>query len=170
MPEAAELDAEALLAVLKRHDVRFVVIGAFAALVHGWSGATEDIDITPDTDVRNLVRLVEALREIDAAVRRPDGTIDPNAPYDDQRLRIQDRWIFATKHGDLDVVINPAGFAGYATLLPESSMEAIGDVRVAVASLDAVIASKEAVGRDKDRAVLPLLRRLRDERRAGDAP
>jgi hypothetical protein len=171
VPVPAELDPEALLAVLERHGVRFVVIGAFAAVVHGWSGATEDIDITPAREVRNLARLVDALHELGAAVAcRMERSIRTR-PFDDQRLRMRDCWLFATKHSDLDVVINhPAGFAGYATLVPESSLEAVGEHEVAVASLDAVIASKEALGRDKDRAVLPLLRRLRDEQRAEEAP
>jgi hypothetical protein len=164
---AGELDFEALFAVLAKHEVRFVVIGAFAALMHGWNGATEDVDITPDRDVRNLVRLAAALRELEAVVKRPDGSLDPEAPIDDQRLRMQDRWLFETKHGDLDVVLNPAGFAGYGTLVTEATIEQVGEVAVAIASLEAVIRSKEAAGRPKDLAVVPVLRRLRDEQQRG---
>ena len=45
-------DPGAILATLRRHDVAFVVIGAYAAVTQGWSEPTSDIDITPDRDIR----------------------------------------------------------------------------------------------------------------------
>lgn len=47
-------DPGAILATLTRHDVAFVVIGAYAAVTQGWSEPTSDIDITPDRDIPNL--------------------------------------------------------------------------------------------------------------------
>jgi len=166
----AEPNFEALLLTLVKHDVRFVLIGAFAAALHGWNQPTEDVDITPDRDALNLVRLAEALEDLQAMVKRDDGTIDTDATFDDQLLRLQDRWLFATKFGDLDIVSDPAGFVGYATLLDGATQEEIGSAKVTVASLDAVIQSKEAVGRAKDRAVLPALRRLLAEQRRARSP
>ena len=52
--------------------VEFVVIGAYAAATQGWSEPTGDIDITPNRTVRNLQRLAEALREMDAKVLTDD--------------------------------------------------------------------------------------------------
>jgi len=75
----------------------------------------------------------------------------------------------ATKFGDLDLVVQPAGFpTGYEGLAPDATVETIAGVDVRVATLDDVIASKEAAGRDKDFIALPLLIALRNQRGSGN--
>jgi len=67
-PEPAPF--EHLLEVLNRHRVRYVVIGAFAAIAQGAPlGATYDIDFTPSRTAENLTRLSSALSELDARIR-----------------------------------------------------------------------------------------------------
>jgi hypothetical protein len=62
--------------------------------------------------------------------------------------------------GDLDLCFTPAGTRGYDDLRRDASRERLGGgLTVTVASLRDVIRSKEAAGRDKDLAQLPLLRR-----------
>lgn len=52
-PARPDLSAEDILAVLKRRGVRYVVIGAFAAIAHGAPiGAAYDIDVTPIETLR----------------------------------------------------------------------------------------------------------------------
>ena len=56
------LNAAAIVDVLNRHGVRYVVIGAFAALAQRAPiPATRDIDLTPDSSAENLTRLSQAL-------------------------------------------------------------------------------------------------------------
>ena len=66
-------------------------------------------------------------------------------------------------YGDLDLVMRPAGTAGYKDLDRDAQTIKLGRVQVRIASLADVIRSKEAAGREKDRATLPALRRLLDE-------
>jgi hypothetical protein len=70
------------------------------------------------------------------------------------------------RHGDFDLAFAPSGTGGYDDLVHGSQPVFIGAVEVRVAALDDVIRSKEAAGRPKDIAVLPVLeqhaRRLRD--------
>jgi hypothetical protein len=65
------------VAVLNRHKVRYVVIGAFAAIAQQAPiPATRDIDITPDATAENLTRLSKALAELGARIRTeatPEG-------------------------------------------------------------------------------------------------
>ncbi len=64
------LAAEDILAVLNRHGVEYVVVGAFAAIAQGAEvDATFDIDLTPKRDTENLRRLSDALDELGARVR-----------------------------------------------------------------------------------------------------
>ena len=63
-------DPAAMLAVLGEADVRFVLIGGMAAVLHGDVGVTIDIDIAPDYELDNLEKLAAALRALDAHPRR----------------------------------------------------------------------------------------------------
>jgi hypothetical protein len=65
-----DLDREALLGVLMRHRVAFVLIGGAAIQSHGRRYDTQDIDLTPDTDPDNLARLADALNELDCRLVR----------------------------------------------------------------------------------------------------
>ena len=62
-----------MLAALHDADVRFVLIGGMAAILHGDVGVTVDIDIAPANDSDNLECLAAALRALDAP--HPHGTI-----------------------------------------------------------------------------------------------
>jgi predicted nucleotidyltransferase len=55
------VEVEELLKLLKEHKVRFVVIGATAFPVHGYSRATLDIDFFIEPTPRNAERTREAL-------------------------------------------------------------------------------------------------------------
>jgi hypothetical protein len=72
-----------------------------------------------------------------------------------------------TPFGDLDLTFRPAGpldgYTGWAEGASEITIAA--DVNVRVASLDDVIDSKRAAGRDKDVRALPYLESLQDELR-----
>ena len=60
MAEAAG-SGEALVQLLVRHNVTFVVIGGAAIQSHGRRYDTQDVHVTPDTDNANLERLAAAL-------------------------------------------------------------------------------------------------------------
>jgi len=67
------LSAEHIFAVLNRHAVEFVVIGAFAAIAQGAKlDPTYDIDLTPRRSNENLERLSEVLSELKARIRIND--------------------------------------------------------------------------------------------------
>lgn len=57
------MNAERLLKLLKENRVRFVVIGATAFPVHGYSRATLDIDIFIKPEEQNARRTLNALKE-----------------------------------------------------------------------------------------------------------
>ena len=68
MPGADDFRPEELLGVLRRHGVEFVLIGGFAAVIHGSPYVTTDVDVVPNTDTDNLERLASALIELHAKV------------------------------------------------------------------------------------------------------
>lgn len=175
MPEqpSRELDAEAIFAVLSRHQVRYVVIGGMAGILHGSGLSTLDVDITPAADNENLQRLVKALEELDAKLRVPDGTAVA-FPFDAHFLGQLSIATLDTRLGDLDICFRPTAPGRDQTFsyedLVEDAITIELDESVQVASLDDVIASKEASGRVKDLSTLPVLYRLRELLREDEAP
>jgi len=68
------VDTESLLRSLKEYKVRFVIIGATAFPVHGYSRATLDIDIFIKPEISNAEKTLLALKEFGYDVR--DVTVD----------------------------------------------------------------------------------------------
>jgi hypothetical protein len=155
---APEFDPEAILKVLHKHGVRYVVIGAIAAIAQGYPLYTADLDVTPARDPDNLDRLAAALRELDARLR-VQGEPDRVAfPFDADYLGRAESWMLITRHGSFDLVFVPAGTRGFADLRRGSvTVELAGD-EVRIAALIDIIRMKEASGRPKDLAQLPALR------------
>lgn len=68
------MQTEELLRLLKEHKVRFVIIGATAFPVHGYSRATLDIDLFIEPEKSNAQRTRKALKDFGYDVT--DVTID----------------------------------------------------------------------------------------------
>jgi hypothetical protein len=155
-----EFRPERMLRVLGAHGVRFVLIGGFAAVIHGSPYVTTDIDVVPKGGGENLERLSDALKAMHARVwtaSEPGGV-----PFDHGAAALGEVlvWNLVTDFGRLDVTFEPAGTSGYDDLASGAiDLEILG-AHVEVASLADIVRSKEAADRDRDRLVLPVLRRL----------
>lgn len=159
-----ELDPERILSVLAEHGVRYVLVGGFAALIYGSPYVTVDLDVVPEVSEENLQRLSDALRTLDARVwteSEPKGLV---FNHDGKSLAEAGVWNLVTRAGRLDLTFIPSGTSGYDDLARDAMHLTVLGVEIDVASLADVIRSKEAAGRDKDRLVLPVLRRLLEER------
>ncbi|MGN6869680.1 MAG: hypothetical protein ACTHMY_14910 [Solirubrobacteraceae bacterium] len=163
-----QLHAAAIVAVMNRHGVSYVVIGAFAAIAQQAPIApTRDIDFTPDDSLDNLSRLSDALRDLDAGIRTGPDDDGLRFDHDAKSLRRADMWNLICRHGEFDISFRPAGYdRGYAELIERAHRVAVDGVEVLVADLDDVIRSKELAGRPKDLRVLPALYRHRASRRS----
>jgi len=171
---SSEFDPERILGILNTHGVRYVVIGAVAALAHGAPiGATLDIDITPARDPANLERLSKALRELNARIRTADAEGGLPFAHDAVSLANVQLLNLTCPAGDFDLAFLPSGTGGYDDLVHNATTIVIRACEVSVASLDDVIRSKDAAGRPKDIAVLPVLeehaRRMREGTEVGGA-
>ena len=162
MPEP-EFQPERILEALNKRKVRHVLIGGFAAVIHGSPYVTTDLDIAPAGDMENLGRLSAALRDLHARVWTSTEPAGLAFEHDAESLARVETWNLITDHGRLDVTFRPSGTSGFDDLIRDAVHLTILGHDVDVASLADVIRSKEAAGREKDRLVLPTLRRLLDE-------
>jgi hypothetical protein len=160
----ADFEPGQMLRSLEAHHVRYVVIGAIAAIAAGAPILTTDLDVTPERSQENLERLALALRDLDTRLRTES---DPGIsfPIEAATLRTADSWTLTTNAGDLDLVFSPAGTRGYDDFRRSARRERIAGVSVPVAALADVIRSKEAAGREKDSMQLPILRRTLEQAR-----
>jgi hypothetical protein len=132
------------------------VIGGIAGSARGSAYTTHDLDIACARAPTNVERLAAFLSEVGC----PNG----RAPEAGTRLT------FATQCGPLDIYDRPAGSPPYDELRRRAGVPLkIGDLSVPVASLDDLIAMKEATGRPRDKVVASELRVLADEIRRREA-
>lgn len=152
------------LETLARHGVEFVVVGGVAAVLNGAPISTLDLDIVHARSEENLDRLLAALTEIDARYRDLTGRV---LRPERSALAGEGHHLLITSYGPLDVLGQIGDRLRYEDLLPETVERVLGAYTFRVLDLAALIRTKEQAGRDKDRAVLAILRRTLRER--GDA-
>jgi hypothetical protein len=151
--ELPPLDAAALLKVLNRHDVDYVVIGGFALMAHNATRATKDVDVVPDPAPDNLDRLWAALQELEAD---PLTMVDFGAeemPLDWTRdsLDYGGNWLLATTAGRVDILQFVSGVEDYAQLRTNAVDIINAEAgRIWFAGRDDLIAMKRAAGRPQD--------------------
>src|SRR5262249_37981025 len=143
-----EPDAAGIVAVLNRHGVKYVVIGAFAAIAQQAPiPATRDIDLTPEGGSENLTRLSSALKELGARIRTEAAPKGPPSDHDGPSLGRPPVWNLICPLGEFDLPFPPSGFTrGSRELARRAHLVRVADVEVLVADLADVIRSKEAAG------------------------
>lgn len=169
MPQDAEetFDPAPIIERLAAARVDFVVIGGVAGAAHGSAYGTFDLDIAYAHEEVNLERIVDVLRSLHAKLRgAPD---DVPFQLDAETLAKGGNFTFSTDLGSLDILAYPAGAPPYDRLRDEATVIEIRDHLVRVASLDHLLAMKEATGRLRDRVRAQELRVLSDELRAPPA-
>ena len=144
----AEFDPTRLLRALVDRRVDFVVIGGVAAVLHGSSRNTFDLDICFASDPDNLEALGSTLVGLRAQLRGVSKAV-PFVP-DAAALRRVEVLTLTTTAGDLDVLRAPSGAPRYDVLREHADRFDVGGFEVRVASVEDLIAMKTAAGRAKD--------------------
>jgi predicted nucleotidyltransferase len=144
------MDIESLLKLLNAHCVEYVIIGASAFPVHGYSRSTLDIDIFIRSEPANAERVISALREFG---------------YDVTDLTVEDLLSFKIlfRQYMLEADIHPfvTGIT-YEQVWQNRLSDLYGDTPTSFASLDDLIQMKQAANRPKDQDDLKYLLSLRN--------
>ena len=74
-------DLVSLCKALNHEGVRYVLIGGFAVILHGYARATKDIDLLVDASTENIQRLKRAMAAL------PDNAIDLIADDEVERYK-----------------------------------------------------------------------------------
>lgn len=114
-------------------------------------------------DAANVARILPVLEVLDAVFRiQPERRLKPNASH----LASGGHLNLITRYGPLDLLGTIGHDLGYQELIPHSAaLDIAHGLRLRVLDLETLIAIKEQLGSEKDRAVLPILRRTLEEKR-----
>jgi hypothetical protein len=131
-----------LLRAFVAHDVRFVIVGAYALALHGRPRATGDLDVWIDATPGNAARVVRALAEFGAPMRdiveadfaRPGVVVQLGVPP-----------------GRIDILTELTGLT-FDEAWPDRLRRPFGDVNVDFIGREAFLRNKRALGRAKDLA------------------
>ena len=158
-----EFDPIPILVALADGGVDFVVIGGLAGAVHGSSYPTFDVDVAYARDHANLERLAVVLRELSATLR--GAPKDLPFQLDADTLKEGGNFTFDTRLGKLDVLAYAASAPQYEQLRTDATVAPVEGRTLRFASLDHLIAMKEAAGRTKDQLMATEYRTLSDDLR-----
>ena len=130
----------AFLKALGEEKIDCILIGAMAAIEQGAPLMTVDYDFWVRLPERQYVRLL-------TIVHRQGGTIRARTLYE------------LSDSTQVNAIFQPDGLRSFDAEWRISRWGALEKVAVKILPLHRVIASKRAANREKDRAVLPILRR-----------
>jgi len=153
---------EKLARVLADGQVRFIVIGGWAAIFHGLAHSTFDVDVIYARDRENIARLVEALRPLHPYLR--GAPLGLPFVFDAKTVRNGLNFTLDTDLGKLDLLGEVPGGRSYEELIPHSRDLVVNGVTYRCVTLERLIQMKRAAGRPKDLEIIAALQALLDER------
>ena len=148
-------DFRDLLRAFVDHDVRFLVVGAYALAVLGRPRATGDLDVWIDPAAENAARAYAALRDFGAPLHdlTPRDLSTPGVVFQ-----------IGVPPLRIDVLTQISGVE-FAAAWPRRVHALFADVAVAVIGRDDFITNKRATGRLKDLVDAERLERRRPARK-----
>lgn len=148
---------EKLARALREVGLEAILIGNAAAALHGAPVTTVDFDFYFRKTPQNMKKLKALAKKLDGVLLRPYYPVS-----DLYRLVREDDGLQA------DFMATIHGVRSFAALWAASGQLEFGGYPLLIASLRAVVESKRAAGRTRDKAVLDILERALDEEKARD--
>jgi hypothetical protein len=148
-------DLAGLCRSLNRENVRYLLIGGFAVVLHGSVRTTKDIDLLVDSSLENVRALKRAMKDL------PDNAVAEVADDDVRRYRV----VRVADEIVVDLLAEACGIDYAKALGLGVETRRIEDVDVPVAGKNLLILTKDTV-RDSDKADVAFLRlRIAEEGR-----
>lgn len=156
-------ELESLLERLIRRDVEFVIVGGFAALAHGVSLMTEDIDICCPFSEGNLRKLEQAIADLHPVHRMTPHRL-PFQLTPDLVPALKNLYL-RTDLGVLDCLSNVKGLGDYPAVKEVSIPLALPIGTCRLLGIDALIKAKEAMGGPRDQQAILQLKAIQERTR-----
>ena len=157
-------DVERQIRLVGEFQIKCVFVGGVAATVHGSSIPTQDLDLCYSRDSANLIKVVAALRSVNATLRGAPKDI----PFilDEETLRRGLNFTFDTDVGKLDLLGEVRGVGVYVDCFENADEAELFGYSQRVLSLEKLIDAKRTAGRPKDLIALPELEAILEQRKS----
>ncbi len=153
-------ELKSLLERLIRHQVDFVVVGGYAAVAHGSTLVTMDVDVCCDFTVENLLKLQDAICDLRPVHRMTPKRL-PLALTARSCKGLKNLYL-DTDEGQLDCLGAVLGIGDFPEVKRRSVEIELPFGRCLLLSLDALIEAKEAMGRPRDKESVLQLKAIRE--------
>lgn len=139
-----------VLRPLLERGARFVASGRLAARLHG--GRVRDLvpEICPEPTKANLEALCDALADLGARRRTPDGSGTLPLDRTPEDLLARGAWLLDTTEGELNVLLQPPGTQGFRDLARDAVVEEAGGLELLTISLADAVRELQAAGEDPE--------------------
>ena len=153
-------EVETILQRLHKQHVEFVIIGGICNVLHGVTLVTQDVDVCCRFTPENLRKLEDAVRDLHPVHRQTPQKL----PFilDDRLSRELKNIYLRTDIGVIDCLSVVAGIGDYDAVQRASVPVTLPIGTYRMLSLDALIRSKETMGREHDLAALRQLRAIKE--------
>lgn len=165
-------EIEGVLDALNRAQVRYLVVGGIAVVLHGYLRTTADLDLIVQLERANVLRAVGALGGMQY---RPRAPVSAEA-FADREVREQ--WIrekglavfslWSPAHPTLEIDLFVAEPFEFDAVYSRALRVPLKRTEVTVIGLEDLIALKRQVGRPRDEEDIAALESLRDAQRQGE--
>ena len=157
------IDINRLLQRLCDADIDFVIVGGFAATLHGSSLVTRDLDVCAILSTENVGKLRDALRDLNPAHRLTSQKLS-FLDNPDPEVEIRNLYL-RTDFGPVDILSSILGVGEFERVRAASIQVGLFGRTCRIISLDDLIQAKEALGREKDLLAAKELRAVREKQK-----
>ncbi len=151
-----------LLDRLVNHGVDFVIVGGVAGVVHGCTYVTQDIDICCDFSPSNLLALQRAVSDLNPVHRMTPQK--KKLELTEQGCAQLKNLYLDTREGQLDCLSFLDGLGDYSQAKQESEVIEVEGTKMRVLSLDALVRTKRAMNRPRDKEAVSQLEAIKELR------
>jgi predicted nucleotidyltransferase len=152
-----------LIPTLVNAGIRFILVGGAAAIAHGSSRLTIDLDIVYDRTPENIRQIIDTLAPYNPYLRGAP----PGLPFrwDADTLAAGLNFTLTTTLGSIDLLGEITGGGTYTQLLQHSVKIELYGVTCLCLNLPKLIDVKRAAGRPKDLETIAELESILDEQK-----
>lgn len=151
-----------LLQFLVQSPLDFVLIGGFAAVLHGCNQTTRDIDVCLALSPEQIHLLRETLKPLNPRHRMTQDKLS-FLEYPKDLAGIRNLYL-QTDLGVLDIVSEVEAVGGFYDVLKNADEITLYGRKCHLLSIDDLIKSKQALGRHRDLVVVEELKSIQDEK------
>jgi len=154
-------DTDLLLQRLIKHDIEFVVVGGFAAVAYGVTLVTMDIDVCCRFSTDNLLRLQQALADLNPIHRITTKRLPLDLTI--EKCETLKNLYLSTDWGQLDCLGSIKGIGDYEEVFKQSNEIELDIGTCRILTINALIKAKNAMDRPRDKETVLQLNAIKEK-------